>query len=30
MYVIVVYETSIAVYNASTGDKLEERVTCDK
>ena len=29
-YVIVVYEGSVAVYNSSTGDKLEERVTCDK
>ena len=29
-YVIVVYEGSVAVFNASTGDKLEERVTCDK
>jgi hypothetical protein len=30
MYVIVVYEQSVAVYNSQTGDKLEERVTCDK
>lgn len=29
-YVIIVYEGSIAVYNSSTGDKLEERVTLDK
>ena len=29
-YVIFVYESSAAVYNASTGDKLEERVTVDK
>lgn len=30
MYVIVIYENSVAVYNATTGDKLEERVTPDK
>jgi len=30
MYVIVVYENSAAVYNAATGDKLEERVQPDK
>jgi hypothetical protein len=29
-YVIVVYEGSVATFNASTGDKLEDRVTCDK
>jgi hypothetical protein len=30
MYVIVVYENSAAVYNATTGDRLEERVQPDK
>lgn len=30
MYVIVIYESSVAVYNATTGDKLEERVQADK
>ena len=30
MYVIVIYENSVVVYNATTGDKLEERVTPDK
>lgn len=30
MYVVVIYESSIAIYNSQTGDKLEERVTCDK
>jgi hypothetical protein len=30
MYVIVIYENSAAVYNATTGDKLEERVYPDK
>jgi hypothetical protein len=29
-YVIVVYENSVAVFNASTGDKLEEKIVCDK
>jgi hypothetical protein len=26
MYVIVVYENSVAVYNSNSGDKLEERL----
>jgi hypothetical protein len=30
MYVIVVYENSTVVYNAATGDKLEERLQQDK
>jgi hypothetical protein len=29
-YVIVVYENSVAIYNSQTGDKLEDKVTCDK
>lgn len=30
MYIIVVYETSIAIYNASTADFLEEKGKIDK
>jgi len=30
MYVIVVYETSVCIYNASNGDFLEERGKLDK
>ena len=30
MYVVVVYENSTVVYNAATGDKLEERGQLDK
>lgn len=30
MYVIVVYETSIAIYNAATADFLEEKGKIDK
>ena len=29
-YVIVVYETSVAIYNAATGDMLEEKGRQDK
>ena len=30
MYVIVVYETSVAIFNAATGDQLEEKGKIDK
>ena len=30
MYLIVVYETSICIYNAATGDFLEEKGKLDK
>jgi hypothetical protein len=30
MYVIVVYESSVAVFNAATGDFLEEKGKLDK
>jgi hypothetical protein len=30
MYVIVIYETAVAVYNATTGDFLEEKSKLDK
>ena len=30
MYVIIVYESSVAIYNAATGDFLEEKGKLDK
>jgi len=30
MYVIVIYETSVAIFNSTTGDFLEERGKLDK